>query len=219
MELLGKKIGMTQVFDARGNFRGVTVLEAGPCTVLQKKTAETDGYRAFQLGFGELKPKHATRPLAGHCRKANAAPAKIIREYRTDDAKVEFNVGDKVTVKEFQAGQYVDVIGISKGKGFQGVVRRHHFRGGDAAHGSKAFHRRTGAISTRMTPGWVKKNQKMPGHMGHTRITVQNLEVVAVREAENLILIEGAVPGPRGAFVVIRHAKKRAKPAAAAKQT
>ena len=96
MELLGKKIGMTQVFDARGNFRGVTVLEAGPCTVLQKKTAETDGYRAFQLGFGELKPKHATRPLAGHCRKANAAPAKIIREYRTDDAKVEFNVGDKI---------------------------------------------------------------------------------------------------------------------------
>ena len=212
-----KKIGMTQVFDAKGNFLGVTVVEAGPCTVLQKKTAESDGYRSFQLGFGERKAKNATKPLTGHCKKANAVPAQFIREYRTDDTKVEFNVGDKVTVKEFQAGQFVDVIGVSKGKGFQGVVRRHHFRGGDAAHGCTRFHRRTGAISTRMTPGWVKKNQKMPGHMGDRRITTQNLRVVAVREADNLLLIEGAVPGPRGAFVVVRHAKKRSKPVAAAK--
>jgi large subunit ribosomal protein L3 len=211
MEILGKKLGMTQMFDAKGNFVGATVIEAGPCTVLQKKTAELDGYRAFQLGFGDRKEKHSTKPMIGHCKKANVPAARFIREFRTDDAKAEYNVGDKITVKEFQAGQFVDVIGVSKGKGFQGVVRRYHFRGGDAAHGSKAFHRRSGAISTRMTPGWVKKNQKMPGHMGHTRITTQNLKVVQVREQDNLLLIEGSVPGPRGGFVVIRHAKKKTK--------
>ncbi len=214
MELLAKKIGMTQMFDAKGNFVGVTVLEAGPCTVLQKKTVETDGYHALQLGFGERKEKHATKALIGHCKKANAAPARFVREYRTAQPAT-FNVGDKITVKEFQNGQFVDVIGVSKGKGFQGVVRRHHFRGGDATHGAKGWHRRTGAISTRQTPGWVKKLQKMPGHMGHVRVTAQNLRVAQVREAENLLLIEGAVPGPQGAFVVVRHAKKKTVKAAA----
>ncbi len=214
MELLAKKIGMTQLFDAKGNFVGVTVLEAGPCTVLQKKTPESDGYHAVQLGFGERKAIRATKPLVGHCQKANTAPARFIREYRTVEP-VAFNVGDKVTVKEFQAGQFVDVVGVSKGKGFQGVVRRHKFRGGDATHGAKGWHRRSGAIGTRQTPGRVMKNMKMPGHMGHTRITVQNLKVASVREADNLLLIEGAVPGPRGGFVVVRHAKKKLLKAAA----
>jgi large subunit ribosomal protein L3 len=213
MELLGIKIGMTQLFDAKGNMVGVTGIEVGPCTVLQKKTPETDGYHALQLGFGERKAKSATKPLVGHCKKANAAPARFIREIRTD-ASLQFNIGDKVTVREFQPGQYVDVIGTSKGKGFQGVVKRHHFRGGDATHGAKGSHRRGGAIGQRSFPGRVFKNMRMPGHMGHTRITTQNLRVVQVREADNLLLIEGSVPGPRGAFVVVRHAKKKMKPVA-----
>ncbi len=215
MELLGKKIGMTQLFDAKGNVAGVTVVELGPCTVLQKRTPEADGYHALQLGLGERKPKHATKALAGHCKKANAAPARFIREWRTDEG-VAFNVGDKITVKEFQAGQFVDVIATSKGKGFQGVVRRHKFAGGDMTHGAKGWHRRGGAIGQRLFPGRVFKNMRMPGHMGHTRITTQNLRVVQVREADNLIFIEGSVPGPRGAFVIVRHAKKKTKPAAKA---
>jgi large subunit ribosomal protein L3 len=204
---------MTQVFDAKGNCVGVTVVELGPCTVLQKKAPGTDGYHALQLGFGERKAKNATKPLTGHCKKANAAPARFIREIRTD-ASLQFNIGDKITVREFQPGQYVDVIGTSKGKGFQGVVKRHHFRGGDATHGAKGSHRRGGAIGQRSFPGRVFKNMRMPGHMGHTRITTQNLRVVQVREADNLLLVEGSVPGPRGAFVVVRHAKKKTKPVA-----
>jgi large subunit ribosomal protein L3 len=214
MEILGRKIGMTQVFDAHGNFVGVTAIEAGPCVVLQKKTPETDGYSAYQLGFGEKKGKHATKPMIGHCKKANAAPARFIREFRADDT-VQFNVGDKLTVKEFQPGQFVDVIGTSKGKGFQGVVRRHKFAGGDMTHGAKGWHRRGGAIGQRLFPGRVFRGMRMPGHMGHTRITTQNLKVIQVREAQNLLLIEGAVPGPTGAFVVVRHAKKKPVKAAA----
>lgn len=208
MELLGKKIGMTQIFDVKGNFIGVTVVELGPCTVLQKKSPETDGYHALQLGFGERKAQNATKPLAGHCKKANAAPARFIREYRLSDVSA-FNLGDKITVKEFQAGQYVDVIGTSKGKGFQGVVRRHKFAGGDMTHGAKGWHRRGGAIGQRLFPGRVFRGMKMPGHMGNTQITTQNLKVVQVREAENLLLIEGSVPGPTGSLVVVRHAKKK----------
>jgi large subunit ribosomal protein L3 len=215
MELLGKKLGTAQIFDAKGNFIGVTVVEAGPCAVLQKKTPETDGYHALQLGFGQRKKSRATKPLVGHCKKANAEPAAFIREYRTTDA-VPFNVGDKITVKEFQPGQFVDVIGTSKGKGFQGVVKRHKFAGGDMTHGAKGWHRRGGAIGQRLFPGRVFRGMRMPGHMGHTKITTQNLKVVQVREAENLLLIEGSVPGPRGSFVVIRHAKKK-QPKAAAK--
>jgi large subunit ribosomal protein L3 len=212
MEILGRKIGMTQLFDAGGDLVGVTVLEAGPCTVLQKKTAETDGYHALQLGFGARKPKNATKPLVGHCQKASAAAAEFIREYRLREPS-PINAGDKITVKEFQPGQYVDVIGTSKGKGFQGVVRRHKFRGGDASHGAKGWHRRSGAIGQRLFPGRVFRNMRMPGHMGHVNVTTQNLRVVQVREPDNLLLVEGAVPGPRGAFVVIRHAKKKTRPA------
>ena len=210
MELLGKKLGMTQLFDAKGNLVGVTAIEVGPCTVLQKKSPEKDGYHAVQLGFGERKLTHATKPLIGHCKKANAAPARSIREYRTV-AAVAFNVGDKITVKEFQPGQFVDVIATSKGKGFQGVVKRHKFAGGPASHGQKGWFRRCGAIGERLFPGRVFRGQRMPGHMGNTQITTQNLRVIQVREADNLLLIAGAVPGPRGAVVVVRHAKKKSQ--------
>lgn len=214
MELLGKKIGMTQVYDAAGNFIGVTVVEAGPCTVLQKKSPETDGYHALQLGFGAKKEKNATKPMIGHAKKANAVAPAFVREYRTTEPAA-FNVGDKVTVKEFQPGQFVDVIGTTKGKGFQGVVRRHKFAGGDSTHGAKGWHRRSGAIGQRLFPGRVFRNMRMPGHMGHVNVTTQNLRVVQVREADNVLLIEGSVPGHRGAYVVVRHAKKKPVKAAA----
>ena len=173
----------------------------------------TDGYEAYQIGFCERKAQRATKPLVGHCRKANTGPAALIREFRAEGC-APLNVGDKLTVKEFQAGEFVDVIGTSKGKGFQGVVRRHHFAGGDATHGAKGWHRRSGAIGQRLTPGRVFPNMKMPGHMGNRRVTTQNLRVVQVREADQVLLIEGAVPGPMGAYVVVRHAKMKAKPAA-----
>ena len=183
---------MAQLFDANGNFVGVTVIEAGPCTVLQKKTLDNDGYHAVQIGLGTRKEKNAGKPLIGHCKKANTAPARFIREYRTEEP-TQFSVGDKITVKEFQPGQYVDVIGTGKG-----------------------WHRRGGAIGQRLFPGRVFKNMRMPGHMGDVKVTTQNLRVIQVREAENLLLIEGAVPGARGAFVVIRHALKKTKPVAKA---
>jgi large subunit ribosomal protein L3 len=213
VELLGKKIGMTQLFDADGNVVGVTVLEIGPCTVLQKKTLPDDGYCGYQIGFGRRKEKNATKPMIGHCKKAGAPPATFIREFRADPS-LDFNVGDTLTVGQFRPGQFVDVIGTSKGKGFQGVMRRHNFRGGDASHGAKGWHRRPGAIGQRLFPGRVFRNMRMPGHMGHRRVTTQNLRVIQVREAENLLLIEGAVPGPRGGHVVVRHAKKKPQPTA-----
>jgi large subunit ribosomal protein L3 len=209
MELLGKKIGMTQVFDAKGNFVGVTVVELGPCTVLQKKTTKTkDKYNAVQLGFGERKQKNATKPLIGHCKKANAAPAAFIKEVRLTDEPA-WNIGDKIICTQFKPGEYVDVIATSKGKGFQGVVRRHKFAGGLASHGQKGWYRRPGAIGERLFPGRVFRGQRMPGHMGHVTITTQNLRVIQVREADNVVLIEGSVPGSRGSFVVVRHAKKK----------
>ncbi len=204
---------MTQLFDTDGKLVGVTVIELGPCPVLQKKTQQTDGYEAYQIGFAERKAKRASKALTGHCQKASAAPAQVIREFRNDDGALEFEVGQKLTVAEFQAGQYVDVIGTTKGKGFQGVMRRHNFGGGNRSHGAAGFHRRPGAIGQRLTPGHVFKNMKMPGQMGHTKVTTQNLKVLQVREAENLLLVEGAVPGPETAVVVVRHAKKKARPA------
>ncbi|NQU09306.1 50S ribosomal protein L3 [bacterium] len=214
VELMGKKIGMAQLFDAKGNLVGVTVLEVGPCPVLQKKTVDSDGYQAYQLGFGTRKEKHATKPLVGHCRAAGTGPARTIREWRVDAGVPDLKVGDQLTVTQFQRGQFVDVIGTSKGRGFQGVLKRHHFHGGNDSHGSKQFHRRGGAIGTRMTPGWVKKNTPMPGHMGMRRVTTQNLRVIQVRPAENVLLVEGAVPGPNGSLVVVRHAVKHPAPAA-----
>ena len=204
--LLGKKLGMTQVYDDKGVLHPVTVVEAGPCTVLQKKDAEKEKYTAVQLGFQEKKESRSNKPTLGHAKKAGAKPCSFVREFRTDPGE-EVSVGDKLTVNRFQTGQFVDVIGISKGKGFLGVVGRWKFAGGGAAHGSKS-HRRAGAIGERADPGHIFKNHKMPGHTGRDRITVQNLRIVNVREAENVLLIQGAIPGANGDFVVIRPAVK-----------
>src|SRR6185295_5001304 len=164
--LLGKKIGMTRVYDVQGDSVPVTVVEAGPCVVLQKKTAETDGYAAYQLGFDAVKESRATKPALGHAKKASSAAMRFVREVPSVEGK-DLNIGDQVTVKEFVVGQFVDVIGTSKGKGFQGVVFRHHFAGGPATHGSKGWKRRGGAIGQRSFPGHVNRGMKMPGHMGH----------------------------------------------------
>ena len=205
--ILGKKLGMTQFYDDQGRLHPVTVVEAGPCTILQKKTAEREKYAAYQLGFDEQKEQRANKPSLGHVKKAGAKPLRFIREFRAE-AGEELNVGDKLTVNRFQPGQYVDVIGISKGKGFLGVVGRWKFAGGGAAHGSKS-HRRAGAIGERADPGHVFKNHKMPGHTGRDRITVQSLKIISVRENDNILLIGGAVPGANGDYVVIRNAIKK----------
>jgi len=205
--LLGKKIGMTRVYNELGEAVPVTVVQAGPCVVLQKKTQEKDGYTAYQIGFDPVKESRATKPAIGHAKKANSSPMRFVWEVPVVNGQ-ELNAGDQVTVKEFQAGQFVDVIGTSKGKGFQGVVFRHNFRGGPATHGAKGWKRRTGSIGQRLFPGTVMRGQRMPGHMGHKRRTVQNLEVVHVREQDNALLIQGAVPGPNGGYVVVRPSKK-----------
>ncbi len=204
--LLGKKIGMTRVYDVRGEIVPVTVVEAGPCVVLQKKSAEKDGYAAYQLGFDAVKESRATQPSIGHAKKANSAPMRFIREVEPDGK--ELNVGEQVTVKEFQVGQFVDVIGTSKGKGFQGVVFRHGFGGGPMTHGNKGWKRRPGAIGCRSFPGHINRGMRMAGHMGNIRRTVPNLEIIQVREKENALLIQGAVPGPNGGYVIVRPSKK-----------
>ena len=205
--LLGRKIGMTRVYDASGKATPVTVIEAGGNTVVQVKNTDTDGYSAVQVGFDSQKESRVTKPLIGHFKKANSEPKKFVREFRLPDGtKVDgdLNIG----VNQFQPGEFVDVIGRSKGKGFQGVVKKHGFAGQPAAHGSKT-HRRNGAIGNRSTPGRVWRNMGMPGHMGDDRVTVQNLRTVQVRPEENVILVCGAVPGSNGSYVVVRPAKKR----------
>lgn len=209
--LLGKKLGQTRVYDDAGNAVNVTVVLAGPNRVLQCKTPETDGYRAVQLGFDEQKEQRLSKPVVGHQRKHGASFVKRVREFR--DFSLEVKAGDSVGVDVFAAGDFVDAIGITKGRGFQGAVKRHHFSKGRRTHGAKGFKRRTGAIGACATPGTVDKGKKMPGHMGHARRTVQNLRVVQVRGDDNLLLIRGAIPGANGDYVVIREAKKRPKQA------
>lgn len=205
--LLGKKLGMTQVYDADNVLVPVTVVEAGPCSVVQVKTAENDGYNAVQIGFAQKKTKNTSRAELNHAKKAglDAAP-RVLSEIRLTDAPT-LKIGDVVTVETFKEGQFVDVIGVSKGKGFAGVVKRFRVDGGPAAHGSM-FHRRIGSVGMRQTPGRVWKNQKMPGHMGAERRTVQNLRVVKVIADRNLILVKGAIPGANGDDVVVRSAIK-----------
>src|ERR1700731_77884 len=205
--LLGRKIGMTRVYDANGKATPVTVIEAGGNTVVQVKKPETDGYSAVQVGFDSQKESRVTKPLIGHFKKANSEPKKFIREFRLPDG-MQVDGDLSVGVGQFQTGDFVDVIGRSKGKGFQGVVKKHGFAGQPAAHGSKT-HRRNGAIGNRSTPGHVWKNMGMPGHLGDDRVTVQNLRIVQVRAEDNVILIGGAVPGANGSYVVVRPAKKR----------
>jgi large subunit ribosomal protein L3 len=214
--LLGKKLGQTRVYDTQGNVVPVTVVLAGPNHVLQCKTVETDGYRAVQLGFDDQKESRVTKPLNGHFKKHNSASVKRVREFRDFPLKVK--AGDTVGANVFAPGDYVDAIGITKGRGFEGVVKRHHFRGGDITHGAKGWHRRSGAIGCRLFPGTVRRGLKMPGHMGQARRTVQNLKIVQVREAENILLIKGAIPGAKGDYVIIRESKKNPKNAAAAKK-
>lgn len=196
---------MTRVYDANGKATPVTVIEAGGNTVLQLKSKEKNGYDSVQVGFDSQKESRVSKPLLGHFKKANAEPKKFVREFRlSSPVEGELNLG----VSQFEVGQFVDVIGRSKGKGFQGVVKKHNFAGQPAAHGSK-MHRRNGAIGNRSTPGRVWKNMGMPGHLGDEQVTVQNLRIVQVRPDENLILICGAVPGANGSYVVVRPARKK----------
>lgn len=205
--LLGKKIGMTQVYDAQNVLVPVTVVEAGPCAVVQVKTVETDGYNAVQIGFSNKKTKNTSKAELAHAKKANLESApRVLGEVRLTAAPT-LKVGDVVTVAAFTEGQLVDVIGITKGKGFQGVVKRWRVNGGPAAHGSM-FHRRIGSIGMRQTPGRTWKNQSMPGHMGSERRTMQNLRVVKVIADKNLLLVKGSIPGANGDDILVRSAIK-----------
>lgn len=206
--LLGRKLGMTQVFVGGEELIPVTVVEAGPCTVLQKKTRDTDGYDAIQIGFEEVKAHRVTRPALGHFKKAGSGALRLLREIRVDNA-ADYEVGQVLKVDMFQPGDRVDVIGVSKGKGYQGVMKRHGFGGGRASHGSM-FHRRPGAIGAHESPGKVFKGKKLPGQMGNRRVTVQNLQVVEVDTDRNLIMIRGAVPGAKHGALMLRNAVKLA---------
>jgi large subunit ribosomal protein L3 len=210
--LLGKKLGQTRIYDEKGVSHSVTIVLAGPNRVIQCKTQATDGYNAVQLGFDDQKDQRVTKPLLGHIKKHNSASVKRIREFR--DFSVAVKPGDVVGATLFAKGDFIDAIGVTKGRGFEGVMKRHNFRGGDASHGSKGWRRRPGAIGQRLFPGTVMRGMRMPGHMGQTQRTIQNLEVLQVRETDNILLIKGAVPGANGDYVVIRESKKNPKVAA-----
>jgi large subunit ribosomal protein L3 len=203
--LIGKKVGMTQLFGPDGAVSPATVLKAGPCVVVQAKTVDTDGYEAVQLGFVEEKPTKENKPTAGHFKKAGVPPTRVRREVQVKAGGEAPKPGDQVNVSVFAEGDRVDVIGTSKGKGFQGVVRRHHFKGGRASHGSM-FHRAPGSIGASSFPSRVVKGMRMGGHMGSTRVTVRNLKVLKIDAENNLLLVEGAVPGGRNSYVTIRKA-------------
>jgi large subunit ribosomal protein L3 len=206
--ILGIKLGMAQVFTEDGQAVGCTVLQAGPCVVVQRRTKEKDGYDAAQLGLVEfIKPQRVTKPMAGHFKKADAAPMRRLGEVRLEDSADETKMGDRVLVDRFTAGEFVDVTGISKGKGFAGGVKRWHYRGGDATHGSM-HHRAPGGIGGSSFPSRVWPGQHFPGHMGHARVTVKNLRVVKVDADENLLLVFGSVPGPVGTYCLIRKVRK-----------
>lgn len=208
--ILGKKVGMTQVFNDDGLLIPVTVIEAGPCTVVQKKTTETDGYSSIKVGFVDVAEKKLTKPEKGQFSKVKIAPKKYLRELRLADAD-KYEVGQAVKVEEmFQTGDKVDVSGISKGKGFQGTIKRYGQSGGNETHGSM-YHRRVGSMGPNTSPGRVFKGKKLPGHMGVDNVTVQNLDVVRVDGERNLLLIKGAVPGPKGGLLVIKDTVKTGK--------
>lgn len=199
--LLGKKLGMTQAFGKDGEVTPVTAVQVGPCTVVQKKTVEADGYNAIQIGFGTSKPKRMAKALCKHFEKRGLTPFAHLREFRMEDVS-PFEVGQILSVAGFKEGDIVHVSGITKGRGFQGVMKRHGKHGGPAAHGSD-FHRRPGSIGMRTWPGHVLKNMKLPGHMGDVKITTRNLKVIAVRPDDDVILIKGALPGSKGGLVMV----------------
>ena len=211
--IIGIKLGMTQVFQTDGTLVGCTVLQAGPCVVVQRRTKENDGYEAAQLGLVEfVKPQRVNKAMTGHFKKAGVAPMKVLQEVRIeeskDETKDETKVGDRVLVENFKAGELVDVSGVSKGKGFAGGVKRWHYAGGDATHGSM-FHRAPGGIGGSSFPSRVWKNQHFPGHMGNAQVTAKNLKVVKVDTDENLLLVRGSVPGPRGTYIFISKTRKK----------
>ncbi|MFB3127506.1 MAG: 50S ribosomal protein L3 [Candidatus Acidiferrales bacterium] len=210
--ILGKKLGMTQLFADDGRVIPVTVLKAGPCVVVQRKTTENDGYEAVQLGLVEfVKPQRVNKPRGGHFKKHNVPPVRLLREFRLADGKDEAKAGDKVLVEEvFKPEDRVDVIGVSKGRGWAGVVRRYHFRGGNASHGSM-FHRAPGSIGASSYPSRVWPGQRMAGQMGNKRATVRSLRVVKVDAEEHLLLVRGAVPGANGGYVLIQASTKLGK--------
>ncbi|MCI8553505.1 MAG: 50S ribosomal protein L3 [Clostridiales bacterium] len=207
--IIGKKIGMTQIFDDKGNLIPVTVIEAGPCTVVQTKTVENDGYAAVQFGFGEVSVKRVTKPLKGHFDKADVAPKKTLREFRFDDCSA-FQVGDIIKADTFAGGDRVDVVGTSKGKGYAGAIKRWNFHRLKESHGSGPVVRHTGSQGACSSPSRVFKGMKGAGHLGAERVTVQNLTIVKVDVENNLIAVKGAVPGPRGSVVTLSESVKRA---------
>ena len=206
MGLIGKKIGMTQVFEDTGEAIPVTILEAGPCCIIQKKTKTTDGYQALQLGFGDKKESGVNKPLRGHFLRAGVKPKRVIREIKVDNLD-DYQVGDEIKVDIFKVNDYVDITGVSKGRGFSGVMKRWGFSGGPASHGAHKSHRRVGAIG--MSSPRLFKGKKMPGRMGARRVTCQSLKVVRVNLEKNLLVVKGAVPGANGGYLLIRKAIKK----------
>ena len=204
--IIGKKIGMTQIFDENGKVVPVTVLEAGPCTVTQIKTEENDGYASVQFGFGFVKENKVNKPMKGHFDKSEVEAKRYLREFRFDNIQ-DFNLGDEIKVDVFESGEKIDVTGVSKGKGFQGVIKRHGQSRGPMAHGSK-YHRRPGSMGASSNPSRVFKGKKLPGRMGGVQTTVQNLEVVKVDAERNILLVRGAVPGPKGGLLIVKNAVK-----------
>lgn len=207
--LIGRKLGMTQVFDENGNVIPVTLVEAGPCVISQKKTVENDGYEAVQVGFGEISAKRVNKPLKGHFDKANVAPKRVLKEFRLDDIN-SVNVGDILKADIFAAGDYVDVTGTSKGKGYAGTIKRFNFSRLKESHGSGPVARHQGSLGACSSPSRVFKGKKLPGHLGCEKVTIQNLVVVKVDAENNLIAIKGAIPGPKRGIVVIKNSVKKA---------
>jgi len=205
--LIGKKLGMTQLFDAKGNVVPVTVIEAGPCVVSQIKTIENDGYEAIQVGYGDLKASKVNKPMKGHFAKADVAPKKVLREFRVSDIS-SFNVGDLIKADVFAEGDHIDVTGTSKGKGWAGVIKRWNFSRLKESHGTGPVHRHGGSLGSSSTPSRVMKGKKMSGHLGAERVTIQNLDIVKVDAENNIIAVKGAIPGPKGGIVVIADSVK-----------
>jgi len=205
--IIGRKLGMTQVFGESGNVVPITVIEAGPCAIVQIKTREKEGYNALQLGFTKKSPNRVNRPLAGHFQKSGTGPYYVLKEFAVDEIG-EYTVGQEITLENFKVGDFVDVTGTSKGKGFTGVVKRHGFRGSPGSHGTHEYFRHGGSIGSSAFPSRTFKGLRMPGHFGNSRVTVQNLTVADIKPEQNLLLIKGAVPGATNSIVIVREAKK-----------
>ena len=205
--IIGKKIGMTQIFDEKGNVIPVTVIQAGPCPVVQKKTVEKDGYNAIQIGFMDMAEKKVTKPMKGHFDKASIGYKKVLKEFRIDDVE-SVNVGDEIKADAFEVGTGVDVTGTSKGKGFAGTIKRYNGRRGPTSHGGGPTHRHAGSMGACSSPSRIFKGKKMPGHMGAVKVIVQNLDVVKIDAENNLIVVKGAIPGAKGSIVTVKNTVK-----------